>query len=93
MFISFSLTIYWQVADIVLKEFAGHPKVYIWDGEGRPRRRALSCSMFTLFTQIAELLTFFCAEPNPHMGHLAWGDAFVITADSISMLSEACSTG
>ncbi|KAL0910471.1 hypothetical protein M5K25_021456 [Dendrobium thyrsiflorum] len=30
---------------------------------------------------------------NPHMGHLAWADAFVITADSISMLSEACSTG
>ncbi|RLN07277.1 mitochondrial fission protein ELM1 [Panicum miliaceum] len=54
-----------SVADIVFKEFAGHPKVYIWDGE----------------------------EPNPHMGHLAWADAFVITADSISMLSEACSTG
>ncbi|KAJ3675116.1 hypothetical protein LUZ60_004158 [Juncus effusus] len=32
-------------------------------------------------------------EPNPHMGHLAWGDAFVITADSVSMLSEACTTG
>ncbi|KAG2406221.1 Mitochondrial fission protein [Vigna angularis] len=31
--------------------------------------------------------------PNPHMGHLAWADAFVITADSVSMLSEACSTG
>ncbi|KAL3530367.1 hypothetical protein ACH5RR_009689 [Cinchona calisaya] len=32
-------------------------------------------------------------EPNPHMGHLAWADAFIITADSVSMLSEACSTG
>ncbi|XP_050230260.1 mitochondrial fission protein ELM1-like [Mercurialis annua] len=31
--------------------------------------------------------------PNPHMGHLAWADAFVITADSVSMLSEACSSG
>ncbi|XP_057438857.1 mitochondrial fission protein ELM1-like isoform X2 [Lotus japonicus] len=31
--------------------------------------------------------------PNPHMGHLAWADAFVITADSVSMMSEACSTG
>ncbi|KAJ1394539.1 Mitochondrial fission protein ELM1-like [Sesbania bispinosa] len=31
--------------------------------------------------------------PNPHMGDLAWADAFVITADSVSMLSEACSTG
>ncbi|XP_042518182.1 mitochondrial fission protein ELM1-like isoform X2 [Macadamia integrifolia] len=30
---------------------------------------------------------------NPHMGHLAWADVFVITADSVSMLSEACSTG
>ncbi|KAL6966839.1 serine/threonine protein kinase [Sarracenia purpurea var. burkii] len=32
-------------------------------------------------------------EPNPHMGHLAWADAFVISADSVSMMSEACSTG
>ncbi|KAF5809925.1 putative mitochondrial fission protein ELM1 [Helianthus annuus] len=32
-------------------------------------------------------------EPNPHIGHLAWIDAFIVTADSISMLSEACSTG
>lgn len=32
-------------------------------------------------------------DPNPHMGHLAWADAFVVTADSVSMLSEACSTG
>ncbi|XP_062112695.1 mitochondrial fission protein ELM1-like isoform X3 [Humulus lupulus] len=30
---------------------------------------------------------------NPHLGHLAWADAFVITADSVSMLSEACTTG
>nr|CAB3446815.1 unnamed protein product [Digitaria exilis] len=30
---------------------------------------------------------------TPHLGHLAWADAFVITADSPSMLSEACSTG
>ncbi|WOG98286.1 hypothetical protein DCAR_0417627 [Daucus carota subsp. sativus] len=33
------------------------------------------------------------SDPNPHMGNLAWADAFVITADSVSMLSEACSTG
>ncbi|OWM73635.1 mitochondrial fission protein ELM1 [Punica granatum] len=32
-------------------------------------------------------------EPNPYMGHLAWADAFVITADSVSMISESCSTG
>jgi len=27
------------------------------------------------------------------MGHLAWADTFVVTADSVSMISEACSTG
>ncbi|KFK25021.1 hypothetical protein AALP_AA8G056600 [Arabis alpina] len=32
-------------------------------------------------------------DPNPHLGHLALADAFIITADSVSMLSEACSTG
>ncbi|KAE9585647.1 putative mitochondrial fission protein ELM1 [Lupinus albus] len=32
-------------------------------------------------------------EPNPRMGHLAWADAFVVTADSVSLISEACSTG
>ncbi|XP_027346745.1 mitochondrial fission protein ELM1 [Abrus precatorius] len=31
--------------------------------------------------------------PNLHMGHLAWADAFVVTADSVSMISEACTTG
>lgn len=36
---------------------------------------------------------YFWLGSNPHMGHLAWADAFVITADSVSMLSEACSTG
>ncbi|MQL10623.1 hypothetical protein EI010_25780, partial [Escherichia coli] len=32
-------------------------------------------------------------ESNLHMAHLAWADAFVVTADSVSMISEACSTG
>ncbi|XP_026382313.1 mitochondrial fission protein ELM1-like [Papaver somniferum] len=27
-------------------------------------------------------------EPNPHMGHLAWADVFVITPDSVSMLKN-----
>ncbi|ESW04455.1 hypothetical protein PHAVU_011G095900 [Phaseolus vulgaris] len=31
--------------------------------------------------------------PDLHMGHLAWADTFVVTADSVSMISEACSTG
>jgi mitochondrial fission protein ELM1 len=33
------------------------------------------------------------AGPNPLTGYLAWADALVVTADSISMLSEACATG
>lgn len=33
------------------------------------------------------------SEPNPQMGLLAWADAFVVTADSVSLISEACSTG
>ncbi|KAG8070917.1 hypothetical protein GUJ93_ZPchr0006g43050 [Zizania palustris] len=63
--VSFSRRTPRKVSDIISKEFTGHPKIYIWDGE----------------------------DPNPHMGHLAWADAFVVSADSISMLSEACSTG
>jgi mitochondrial fission protein ELM1 len=33
------------------------------------------------------------AGPNPYAGFLAWADAVVVTADSVSMLSEACATG
>lgn len=33
-----SLTVCWQVANIVVKEFAGHPKVYIWNGEGKTQK-------------------------------------------------------
>ncbi len=33
------------------------------------------------------------SDPNMQMGHLAWADAFVVTADSVSLISEACSTG
>jgi mitochondrial fission protein ELM1 len=47
-----------------------------------------------LFGQLVELATISTsAEPKPNKGYLAWADAFVITADSISMLSEACSIG
>jgi mitochondrial fission protein ELM1 len=31
--------------------------------------------------------------PNPYAGYLAWADAVVVTADSVSMLAEACATG
>lgn len=30
---------------------------------------------------------------NPYMGMLAWADYILVTADSVSMLSEACTTG
>lgn len=46
-----------------------------------------------LFYSIYDPLVFTFSGKNPHLGHLAWANAFVITADSISMLSEACSTG
>jgi len=32
-------------------------------------------------------------EPNPYWGMLGLADRFVVTADSIAMLSEACATG
>jgi mitochondrial fission protein ELM1 len=44
-----------------------------------------------LFAQLDELVTIFTsAESKPNMGHLEWADPFVITTDSISILSEAC---
>ncbi|XVF76157.1 hypothetical protein PTKIN_Ptkin13bG0243600 [Pterospermum kingtungense] len=45
------------------------------------------------FTNNPKVYIWSGEGPNPHMGHLAWADAFVITADSVSMLSEACTTG
>lgn len=32
-------------------------------------------------------------EPNPYLGFLAWADQVLVTADSVSMLSDAASTG
>jgi mitochondrial fission protein ELM1 len=31
--------------------------------------------------------------PNPYMGFLAWADVIIVTADSVSMISEAATTG
>ncbi len=31
--------------------------------------------------------------PNPYLGFLATADAIIVTADSVSMISEACATG
>jgi mitochondrial fission protein ELM1 len=33
------------------------------------------------------------SAPNPYFGYLALADAIVVTADSVSMTSEACTTG
>lgn len=33
------------------------------------------------------------AADNPYFGYLALADAFIVTADSVSMLAEACATG
>ena len=58
-----------------------------------------ACSQMRLVAYLDPWVIYVCwsgfdsAGPNPHLGHLAWADAFIITADSISMLSEACSTG
>ncbi len=32
-------------------------------------------------------------EPNPYYGFLAWADFIIVTADSVSMISEAATTG
>ncbi|WP_417512902.1 mitochondrial fission ELM1 family protein [Minwuia sp.] len=32
-------------------------------------------------------------QPNPYLGWMGLGDAFVVTSDSVNMVSEACGTG
>ena len=32
-------------------------------------------------------------SPNPYLGLLGWADSILVTADSVSMVSEACGTG
>lgn len=84
------------MAKIIVNEFSNNPKVFIWNGEGTLLSLSLRdfCSLIYL-TKVTTYFCFYvnCIDPNPHMGHLAWADAFLITADSVSMLSEACSTG
>ncbi|CAK9140187.1 unnamed protein product [Ilex paraguariensis] len=55
--------------------------------------RKVSDILMTKFSKHPKVYIWNGKDPNPHMGHLAWADVFVITADSVSMLSEACSTG
>ncbi|XP_057784760.1 mitochondrial fission protein ELM1-like [Salvia miltiorrhiza] len=55
--------------------------------------KTVSDIILTEFSNHPRVYIWKGRDPNPHMGHLALADAFVITADSVSMLSEACSTG
>lgn len=82
-----NLSIFLQVKEIITRELRSNPKVYIWDGKGD--------FFFVILYQCQSLMLslFHFSDPNPHLGHLALADAFIITADSISMLSEACTTG
>lgn len=84
---------YQQLSKIVLRELGNHPKVYIWNGEGTQWSLTQIFWYLSYGRLVETYFVWYCLEPNPHMGHLAWADAFVITADSVSMLSEACTTG
>jgi len=64
----------------------------------------VSLSRRTPPAQAARLRAAFAAFPgafwggaadgeNPYAGYLAWADRFVVTPDSVNMLSEACATG
>ncbi|KAK1431834.1 hypothetical protein QVD17_08542 [Tagetes erecta] len=75
-------------------EFAPLPKPLIVGNFGGPTSRCkygidLSKQLTTYLRGVLDSY----GKPNPHMGHLAWANAFIVTADSVSMLSEACSTG
>lgn len=78
-----------------MKQLGNNPKVYIWDGEGECHLSILSqCNWKTEAAKLTGCwLMLSNSEPNPYMRHLAWANAFVITADSVSMISESCSTG
>jgi hypothetical protein len=82
------LILYWKSSVHTLRFIFGMVKVVVkslkWDMS--------DVLIFMCSTKVFSA-SFLDAGPNPHLGHLAWADAFVITADSISMLSEACSTG
>ena len=58
-------------------------------------RRSGAENLQTLFEHIDKDKHFIWdgLEPNPYLGMLAWADYIIVTADSTSMLSEACTTG
>jgi uncharacterized protein len=60
-----------------------------------PSRRTGEVNMAFLKTALAGLPAFIWdgAGENPYFGMLAHADAFIVTCDSVNMISEACSTG
>jgi uncharacterized protein len=60
-----------------------------------PSRRTGEKNTKILRERLAEVPLFFWDETgdNPYVGLLALADAIVVTSDSVSMVSEACSTG
>ena len=59
--------------------------------------RTAPAAVETLFAGIEAPVHFYrwrrADEHNPYFGYLALADAIIVTADSISMLTEACATG
>lgn len=86
-------SIFLQVKEIIIRELISNPKVYIWDGKGEDLLLLTTYQCQSSVKVWCFIFFFNFSEPNPHLGHLALADAFIITADSISMLSEACTTG
>ena len=60
-----------------------------------PSRRTGEANMAILREALTDTLAFIWDETgdNPYFGMMAHADAFVVTCDSVNMVSEACSTG
>ena len=58
-------------------------------------RRTGADNIALLRREMADRRVFFWDGngENPYFGLLAWADALAVTADSVSMISEACTTG
>ncbi|CAI0544163.1 unnamed protein product [Linum tenue] len=80
-----------QLSDFLLSVLATCGSVRISFSEKTPQK--VSSVIIKELAYHPKVYIWDGEEPNPYMGHLAWGDAFVVTADSVSMISEACTTG
>ncbi|CAN1251987.1 Mitochondrial fission protein ELM1 [Linum perenne] len=80
-----------QLSDFLLSVLATCGSVRISFSEKTPQK--VSAVIINELANNPKVFIWNGEEPNPYMGHLAWADAFVVTADSVSMVSEACTTG